>query len=757
MDAAGSGLGDLQSHVEAAISVFTQAATTTTEIKPDTWMDANYNLAAALRMAEPWRGVSALEDSASGYRRILQALTEEAVPELRASINLKYAEVLAAVWSADAAGEAINVLESVLDVFTREKDAVRWANAQLMLGYLFTAPLDGDRAYHLERATAALDAALEVFTADAFPDEWLRTHYQRGFVLFRRRGGHRDENLRKALGSQNIANAAITRDSAPAMWAPLQVVRAQTLLECSDGDRQERIEDAIIALEGTLPLLDDASSWWISATRPLAMAYLEREADDEDESIERGIAALESLLSRDALPADLDSWIVDQSNLGQAYARRQRGEPRQNRAKAVAALEAAVSVPVDEAGPRQGWGSALAWLTVLTMRDADDDFPPRSGQGVPEDYYSEDYHFEHSRAMRVIEAVSSAEREGREPLALDPHWHVPFLLEEEEHSLQEKLAVFISTGKVPVRSAKERAELEIDRHVRIRNMVFHLKERRSAAHRTQALLLEIQDQGRPFLLYLRGFNNRIVRFAEGSLMQGTGNLEWFALTNLAAAVRPMPVVWIANPVESFAVDLLVSEKQDWDMGFRVESGEEWEQHVRALISAATYVVMHNREMTAGVVAEIELVSELGRLTDTFFEDVEAACQAVGRADCQPLDARALTIISSHQTPRTPPMTLPPAMCPWVRGPRRTEMERRANAVELLLQRLETADRPVLGDLMLDVSSSLLSYAVLLERDEQVRDLLGRQAALFGQMGEGFEEAAALAESFTQLAGQLDGN
>jgi hypothetical protein len=236
-------------------------------------------------------------------------------------------------------------------------------------------------------------------------------------------------------------------------------------------------------------------------------------------------------------------------------------------------------------------------------------------------------------------------------------------------------------------------------------------------------------------------------------MRGTGNLEWFALTELVAAVKPMPVVWIANPVESSAIDLLVSGKQDWEMGFRVESGEEWEQHVHALISAATYVVMRNRQMTPGVIAEIELLGELGRLTDTFFEDVEAA----GRADCRPLDARALTIIRSHQAPRTPSVTLPPAMCAWVGGPRRTEMERSANAVELLVRRLETAGRPVLGDLTLDVSSSLLSGAVLLERDGQVRDLLGRRAALFGRMGEGFEEAAALADSCTQLARQLDGD
>jgi hypothetical protein len=385
------------------------------------------------------------------------------------------------------------------------------------------------------------------------------------------------------------------------------------------------------------------------------------------------------------------------------------------------------------------------------MRDADHDFPARPGPPLPEDYYSE-----HAQLRRALQA-RAAEREGREPLPLDPHWHVPFHLAEAAYSLQEKLAGFLATGQVPVRGTTERAGLEVDRHVDVRTMVFHLTERRSAARRTQALFAEIRDHGRPFVLYLRGFNSRVVRFDEASLMRGTGNLEWFALTDLVATVRPMPVVWISNPAESSALDLLISKKQEWEMGFRIEAGAEWEQHVRALISAASAVVVHNREMTPGVVAETALLGELGRLPDSFFEDADAAREAVGQADCQPLDDHALTSIRSRQAPRTPPVALPPVMCPWVGGTQRTEMERTANAVGLLLERLETAGRPVLRDLLLDASSSMLSYAVLLERDGQARDLLGRRAALFGQPGAGFEQAAALAGSCAGLAGQLTGD
>ena len=219
-------------------------------------------------------------------------------------------------------------------------------------------------------------------------------------------------------------------------------------------------------------------------------------------------------------------------------------------------------------------------------------------------------------------AALGALQAGQSPLPLDPNWHVPFQLEEAVHAIEPQLAEFLGSGRVPRRAAAKRAELERQRHAQTRLLVYHLKERQSARRRTETLFAEVLRDGRPFVLFLRGFNNRIARFEQGSVVSGTGNLEWFALTDLVASVAPMPVVSIVNPVESPAIDLLISEKKEHAMGFRVEAGEEWEQHVRHLIAAAACIVMHNKSMTPGVEAEIAGLAAAGRLADTFRQDVE---------------------------------------------------------------------------------------------------------------------------------------
>lgn len=742
-DAAESGLGEVQSHVEAAIAAYEGAVTISPDVAKDTWVGAQCDLAVALQAAAAWRGPSALRDSADVYGAVLDTVTKEAAPELWASLNVQYAHALVAGGDVLLAGDAVTACERALEIFTRETSRNEWAQIQLRLGELFRARPDGDRADNLERAAAALDAALSVFTREEFPDEWLRAHYNRGPVLVFRSGGDRDENLRCALKSLSFAVDSISRDDAPELWAPLQVTIAQALLDRSDGDPQERIEEAIRALKSALLVLpeDKPSLSWTLAERFLGEAYLLRAAGDEDDNIDSGITALEKVQGWDTSPADLDSWTVAQANLGQAYMRRRRGERALNRAKAVAALQSVVEVPVGEAVPPQGWGSALAWLALLSMYDAEHDFGP--GDRKLPDEGADD-------GLKALAAFY----QGHQPLALDPHWRVPFHLEQDALVVERQFRAFLNTGTVPARPAGERSELEVERHDHAWSMVFQLEERRSAGLRTNALFADIQAQGRPFVLFLRGFNNRIARFASGSVVSGTGNLEWFALTRVVESVAPMPVVWMANPVESGGFDLIAFQTQE-HVGFRVEAEDGWEQNVRALISAASFVVMHNSEMTPGVLAEIAVLGEACRLDDTFFQDAEAANRVTGRVDCRPLNSTALAEIRAHTTPRTPPASLPVAMCRWIEGSRRTEMEREAEAVEQLVERLEETHQSVLNDLVLDASSWSLSYSILLERRSKLPGLFARQSAMFERLAGEFDQAAGLAESAARCAKWTD--
>ena len=394
----------------------------------------------------------------------------------------------------------------------------------------------------------------------------------------------------------------------------------------------------------------------------------------------------------------------------------------------------------------QAWGHAEAWLTVLAMHDAGYDFALKR---------EPDPTVDEKRANETGVAALWARNAGEPRLALDPHWHVPFQLEEEATFVRRQLADFLANGLAPLRGASERAELEGGRQSQARLLVHQLCERQSARRRTESLFREVERDGRPFVLFLRGFNNRIARFDQGSVMTGTGNLELFALTHVVASLAPMPVVWIVNPVESPALDLLIAEEPEEAMGFRVEADEEWEKHVRTLISAAAYIVMHNASMTPGVTAEIAAVAAAGRLEDTFFEDPEAAKRVTGRSGGLRLDQEAMAAIRARTTPLAPrPATLPPAMCPWVGGKRRIEMERELLGVEQLLVRLDALRAPEVTDLALDASAWRLGHAVLLERPDAVASALAQRAARFEGLAGEFDQAAALAADCTQLAEQV---
>lgn len=742
LDAAASGLDGQMDHVEAAIMALAQAASIPRAAAPSAWLGAHHELAEALSGTAEWRGASAFAQAAAIYHRALGELPKEEDPEAWASLNAAFAESLLATGDADALEAAIAALERSLEVFTPETHASHWAQAQLALGGLLRGRAQGIRADNLERAVAALDAALTVFTREAFPDQWLQAHYHRGPALVFRQRGDRNDNLRRALDSLHAAIDHIARDDAPEVWASLQIVLAQAHLDRTDGDRQAHIERALPALDVALAALpaEQPSASRVLGLRFFGEACLQRDAGDEDENVDRGIAALEAAQAADTPPADLDPWVVAQSNLGQAYARRQRGDAAANRAQAVRTLATAVSAPLDALRSPDGWCAAQAWLTLVAMKAPDHRFPPRSERGA--DAAPRDDH-----GIAAYAALHA----GEQPLAIDPHWHVPFQLEQDAVELQRRLSAFLNDGAIPVRSALERTELEGKRHWHVRSMVHQLHERQLAARRTGDLLREIQQEGRPFVLFLRGFNNRIARFAEGAVVSGTGNLEQFAIRSLVKDAAPLPVVWIANPVDSTALDLLVSDEDADGMGYRIESGEDWAQHVRALIASASFIVMHNRTMTPGVASEIALLAELERLDSAFFHDASAANQAAGRPGCRPLDGTALDAIRTHTQRRTPAAALPPPMCPWVGGARRETMEREAEGVRQLSARLTAANHPLLGDLLLDTSAWLLACEALLERPDGLARCLAHQAALFKGPVFDFTEAATLAGTCAQLS------
>ncbi len=515
-----------------------------------------------------------------------------------------------------------------------------------------------------------------------------------------------------------IAEAMLPRNRR----AKQHIMRAHRLLSGADGNRQQHVEDAISTLEGALEMLPSQNppESWILGQRLLGTAYLAREAGDIGDNIGHAINAFEAAQKWAVVSDNLDAWTATQANLGQAYLRYPDGDALQNREKAAAALEAILSLPLEADWFPHGWGAALAWLTRLESVGAD-----------------------HRFASRPAESPVQGE------LSRDTEWHVPWYLEDALHDKEQALIEFIGTGEMPVRNEASRLQLGVHRVSRLAEMLRMLEERNSARQRTESLFEEIRTGSRPFVLFLRGFNNRVTsRTGDGVVLTGTGDLEFFYVQHLVKSISPMPVVWIGNPVESGGIDQLVAGVAADELGFRVEVGEAWERAVAALITSASFIVMHNKKMTPGVLAEIAMIRDAGRLGDTFFDDTEAANRATKRTDCRPLDEHANAALAGCTTARAVEVKLPEVMCPWVEGVRREAMELETQAAAKLLERLESLHHPMLVDLMLDAIALMLGRNVVLEQYTELAANLARQAALFRSLGDVYGELAT-ASSFLE--------
>lgn len=233
---------------------------------------------------------------------------------------------------------------------------------------------------------------------------------------------------------------------------------------------------------------------------------------------------------------------------------------------------------------------------------------------------------------------------------------------------------------------------------------------------------------------------------------------------LATKLDPIPLVWIANPVGSGPLELqklaLVQETKSpkSEVGFRIESGESWQRDVRTLIAAATFIVIHNPEMTPGVTAEVEVVRELGRFEETFFYSPEKAATVFADigARFRPITEEQIAVI--RETARGQKLqsgTLPAATCAWLEGSSRTNIEGEVRAISRWVKQLAKARSALSIDLELDGHYYLLANLVLLEALDRMPPVLSACAdALFFLGDERLQNAAQLGGKYQVWAGRI---
>lgn len=772
-----SGIGNATIHGEAAIAAFQKALELPfDQYEPSKWLACHFKLAGALELSALWRGPSALVESARVYAAALKGVSQETSPDVCAILNLKRGSSLSESGLDSAVEEAIQACEDALRTLRAQTQPLDWAAAHLLLGGLYRTRRAGSRDENLECATGSLESALSVYTRETTPEEWFRAHYHRGPAYLFREHGDRGDNLERALESLHIAIDGISRDSSREVWASLQVAFGQAYLERVGGERKENVEAAISALESALEVLSPSSgsSSWILSNRFLGVAYLERAVGDQGENIERSIAVLRAVLELWPESGDPGAWIETQTHLAEAYKRRVRQEPECNRARAIDCLEKALTLPADMWPDMDSWSLSQAALAQLYLdenaegigKPAAEEQPRRTRAKAGDDSRPQDVDAREKRdpfdlagqAREQVEGLEKSFLAGEGPMAIDPGWHVPSLLNEEVSLLDFHLRKFIREGASDFRTPAERSDLERGRLNLFRMIMEHLEEKYSAARRTQTLFREVIEGKTGFVLFLRGFAFRPAYFKTVMVVTGTDLSETFERKRLVQKLSPIPLVFVSNPIDSGPLERDAGEMDESAMGFRIESGANWEDDVRTLIRSASFIVVHNPGMTPGLVAEIGLIDELGRLPHTFFKSPENARKVVGseEGNCLALTNEAIERLRAETRGRTlQPGSLPAPTCRWVEGSRRARIDHEIKEIGRWVKRLASARTPLSTDLKLDANAYLLARLVLLESVNRLPPVLLEMSKVLVSVDESLlPEAKSLAEWYSRFADEL---
>lgn len=762
LDAVDCGLDQPQAHLEAAIAALEPVLAACPPAATGPGLEARIRLGRAWMTAAGWQGPAAMAQAAEAYRGALSAMTLEHDPERWPLLQLTLARCELESGGPDVE-PALEAAERAAAALAAAPHGAAWAEAQLLRGACYRTRRFGDRAANLEAAVHALDAALTVFTREAAPGSWLEAHYHRGPAYLFRQGGDRLHNLDQAEASLRISIQHL--DPSHPSQAGLMISLAQALLDaCAAGPRDarcpERREEALRVLESLLPRLDAraAPAVWRLAHRYLAEALLGRAQGSRADNTERAIAALQAVQADGPAPDDdAGHWRSAQYNLGIALVRREQGPLLPHRLAAMACFRSVWQGPGAESDP--ACGAAQAWLALLSMDPVRPVSEPEAG---PHDFAGQARRssrqpgdpLELARQQGEELAAVARWRAGEAPRGREAGWHVPFQLNECRVQLCRAFNRFLDSGLVPQRDPAHRAELEAARQGQWLRMVGDLEEKHRAARRTSALLEEVRAGRQAFVLFLRGFNQRATYLHDATIVEGTGALEAFAKQALVRRLHGLPVLWIANPVDSTWLDLAAGGLAEEDLGFRIEAGETWEQDVRTLVGSASRIVMNNRSASPGVLFELRLLASLGRLGDTLFEDAEGANRVLGRSDCAQASDAALESLRQSARPG-PPMqqAMPQASCRWVDGARRATYEREIHGLEDWMSRWP-GERRHWTDLERDACWYRLAHALLLEDLPAVADCQRRLAASLQSPLGAFEGAQALAEQHLQAADTL---
>lgn len=343
----------------------------------------------------------------------------------------------------------------------------------------------------------------------------------------------------------------------------------------------------------------------------------------------------------------------------------------------------------------------------------------------------------------------------------DPHWHAPSMLNEEVMLLRSEFERFAESGKLWKRTAEQRSRLECERARLFRLAFENVLEKYATARQVQELFDRVRNGETSFVLLLRGFSLRSQFYSGITVTSGTDFTEQQQKVILAQKLAPIPLVLVANPVESGPLEAIAaqifSEGVPPTASYRVAMATSgWEDEIKKLIANANFIVVHNPEMTPGIELEIKFVEELGRRSETFFVDPEKAAECLGIAppECNQLTDGAIDEMrASKKVRELRSPEFPPATCLWVAGVRRDGMVAETTSLKHWIENCTSIGSGFPRDLLLDAYMYFIGTEILLECLDYLPAALRAVSAIVNS--EDFEPADKVAKLYAIHAEAID--
>ncbi len=281
------------------------------------------------------------------YRRFLSAL--EQVPEGLVRVGIEH--LLGGLLLHSRFGEtpsareiAIETLERVLQVVTRESQPDLWLSALTWLVRAYRWRQSGDPADNLERAIAAALRALKFCTRRSNLEGWFVLLSSLGDCYLLRILGDQAQNLEASLCIHHRALEVVNREEAPELWANSMDSMGLAFTRRLRGDRLENLERAIEYGKEAVAVLSPGSEQWATTVTNLGSAYANRIAGGPLKNLDLALSLYQQVIpvwERLARPKELAKVVV---NLGTTLRRRTAGVPSEQLRRAIALYDQALAV-----------------------------------------------------------------------------------------------------------------------------------------------------------------------------------------------------------------------------------------------------------------------------------------------------------------------------------------------------------------------------------------------------------------------------